>query len=123
MGEGQGEGERSLCLRFKTCTLDSQQNAFEVVHNVVVPEAKDAESLIIKPGIPHAILILLLGMLTAIELNDKAFFKTDEIYNIGSERLLPFEFQTGQTRGAQVFPEELLRIGRSFSQVSSKGGV
>jgi len=94
-GRVRERGSISLCPRLKTGTLDGQQNTFEVVHHVVVPEAKDVKSLIFKPSIPDSILILLLGMLTAIELNDKAFFKTDEINYIGTERLLTFELQTG----------------------------
>jgi hypothetical protein len=33
-------------------------------------------------------------MLSAIHLDDEAFFATDEVYRVGSDRLLPNDFES-----------------------------
>ena len=70
------------------CHLNNLLNAFDILENLVVPEAKYPEPLCFKPTGALCIVCGLFHMLPAIQLHDQFRFETNEIDNIFSDRCL-----------------------------------
>ena len=89
----------------------------DIGKNIAIPYMQYAETLFLEPEIAHLILFKVDRMLSTIKLDHELFFKADEIDDIHSNWLLPFEFQTQQSFRPEILPKELFRISRSFSQI------
>jgi hypothetical protein len=57
-------------------------------------------------------------MLTSVNLNHQPPLPINEIYNIWSNRFLPYEFQPKERSRAKVFPQQLFRSGRIPTKTS-----
>jgi hypothetical protein len=61
------------------------------------------------------IVFRLLAMLSTVGLDDAACFQADEIDDIRTDRLLPFELEALQTVRAQMEPEQPFAFGSILS--------
>jgi hypothetical protein len=84
---------------------------------IVIPEPQDNETLIPQPSIPLGIIIGLLSMLPAVQLDDQPFFQTDKIDNVLSQWLLATEFETLDLPKTKFSPEQPLGVGGVFPQL------
>jgi len=66
------------------------QNTRWILKYIVVPESQHREALAVKPGIPCCIANVI-GVLPAIQFDDKLLVKRHEIHNIFPYRFLPPE--------------------------------
>jgi hypothetical protein len=76
-----------------------RQDAVQVLKHIVVPEPHNDESITSKPTVPIVVSTFRDRMLTSVELDDDAFFETDEIDYKITDRLLPSEFYAAQLSG------------------------
>ena len=72
---------------------DHFQHAIHIVHNVVIPEAKDFIIMLSQPLIAHEIACTL-GMLTAIHFYNQSLLATNKVDDISTDRLLTNKFVT-----------------------------
>jgi hypothetical protein len=70
----------------------SIKNAFDIAQNVVVPESNDVISRFLQSLGSDGVFRTVLGMLSAVDLDDQFQIERDEINNVAGDRLLPFEF-------------------------------
>lgn len=79
-----------------------------------------AKSSRLQPGGAILIRLRVLHVLAAINFNDQAGIVADEVDNIGPHHRLATEFESQQTSGPQVIPEQFFRIGGVLAQVSGE---
>jgi hypothetical protein len=60
-----------------------------------------------------------LGMTSAVELNPESSLVTEEVENVGTDRMLPAELHTGETAPSKASPEQHLAIGLIVAEFSS----
>jgi hypothetical protein len=101
---------------------DRLQHAIDVAQDVVVPEPQNAIAVLCEPPIAHGI-ARVCCMLSAVDLDHQVLFATDEIDNVGPDRLLPDELVAAQAAGADAIPELLLRVGRLATQAARPLGL
>ena len=75
----------------------------------VVPESQDAKTLLLQPLSAHRIVVLGIGMLAAVELDDQLLLETDEIDDVTAKGLLTAELETREPLGPKLPPQ--LRLG------------
>ena len=97
---------------------DLLQYPVSVLHHIVIPKPQNNETLIAEPNITLSIIFCVLRVLSAVELNDHSFPQTRKIDNVASQWLLPTEFATVNLPVAKFLPQQLLGIGRVFSQLA-----
>jgi hypothetical protein len=86
--------------------VDEHQHALQIPINVVVPEAQYSEASPDKVTIPTRIptSMPIKVVLTAVDLNYKLVFETDEIYDVATARRLAAEVESLLSPGAQMNP-------------------
>jgi len=77
----------------------------------MIPESQHFEALCHQPSITINIVLLLLCMMSAIQLDYEFLFQTDEIHEEWSNRTLPAKLMTIHLAHSQMAPEKLLSIG------------
>lgn len=80
-------------------------HSFNVLHHVVVPESQNDETLSAQPSIALFIVLLLLSMLSAINLDNQSPLQTHEIDDLPAQRLLTAEFTTLDLPVAKPLPK------------------
>ncbi len=86
------------------------QHASAIFHHLIVPEPENAIAESAKSRGACGVLVLLQGVLTAINLDDKLLLRTGEIRDVTADRMLAAEFP-GQGAFPQGTPQDSLRIG------------
>jgi hypothetical protein len=90
--------------RRRRCREDYFPDAFDIAQHLVIPESQHTIAMFSEPSIAHGVASAL-GMLAAIDLDDKPFLATDEIKDIPSDRLLTDEFVSAQGPRPNVSPK------------------
>ena len=86
---------------------------------MLVPEADYAITLLGKISCSRGVLLLLLGMLTAVELNNQAPFDAAEIGEVRTDAVLSAEFETAEAPGSEVLPQLSFLGGRFRAEPSA----
>jgi hypothetical protein len=87
------------------------QHTLQLLHHIVIPETQHRITLTAQPRIPILVVVHLLGMLAAIELDYQPLLQTHKIHNVAAHWFLPPEFQTQEAMRPQVIPQSLLGFG------------
>jgi hypothetical protein len=85
---------------------------------IAVPEPQYAKATCSKKSVAALVVVGLLNMLAAVELNDHACFQAGKVTNVGTDRMLSAKFEPGLLPRAQVLPKQIFRICWRFSKVS-----
>lgn len=88
---------------------DHLKHSIRVVEHLIIPEPQNAKPLLLKPLV-SGLIRFAVSMLPAIDLNDEAPFKADEINDVSPNRHLTLEFEALKSVGAQPIPELPLGI-------------
>jgi len=83
--------------------MDRVRDSARLGQNLVVPEPQQLKALAAQETVTTDI-ILAVGMLRSVSLDNKAPAQANEIYNIGLDDLLPLELERGETAIAQHRP-------------------
>jgi len=83
---------------------DNLQHPLYIPQHLVVPKTQNRKSVTMQHSISLDIFFFLLCMLTTIDLNHNLLLKTDEIYNVITDRLLSSELMTIQLFCSQMIP-------------------
>ena len=76
------------------------QHGFGLRRPFVIPESQYAKTLLLQPCITLGIVILCIGMLPAVKLDDQLLIKAYEVSNVAANRLLATELEAGESFGA-----------------------
>ena len=70
--------------------IKSFEHSIQVAGNIRIPEADYPESLLLQPRLPFAIALgdCIIVVMSAIQFNDQAFCRTEEVYDIRPYRRL-----------------------------------
>jgi hypothetical protein len=101
---------------------DCLQYAVDFLHHIIVPKSHDAIAMIDEPFVAHLV-ALAVSVLTAIELDDQPFFATDEVDNVGPDRLLTDELVSVDGARTQTVPEAALHIGGVLPEQTGAFGL
>ena len=69
------------------------KNAIDICQHISVPKSHDAIAVVGKPPVANKI-ALAVGMLAAIDFDNKALFTTSEVGHIGPDRLLTYKLES-----------------------------
>jgi len=72
---------------------DDLKHSRDVRQDIIVPESHNTIVAVGEPLVSDGIMSTV-RMLSAIHLDDEALFATDEVYRVGSDRLLPNDFES-----------------------------
>jgi hypothetical protein len=99
---------------------DSFQDAVEVAIDLVVVESSDPIALIPQKrfALRVATALVVGGVSRAIDLDDKFLLAADEVTEIGTDRLLPNEFESAENTASKSPPEQTFSLGLVLAQVS-----
>jgi error-prone DNA polymerase len=112
---GGKRGENLLAFRQRAQRLtQNQQDSFHIPQHVVVPESEDAVAPRLEPGAANSTVI---GMLPAIDLDDQRSLRTEEIDDIGTDRLLPAQAESVDLLSPHLEPQSRLGIGEIGAQM------
>jgi hypothetical protein len=81
------------------------QNAVDIAEHIAVPNPDRPISKLAQHGIALAIGGAV-RMLAAIDLDNEMQIATDEVCDVGSDRLLPYELETAELPVAQMPPKQ-----------------
>jgi hypothetical protein len=100
------------------------QHSLGILQDIVVADPKHLKSLLLpQESLSLGIFLPAIIMTSPIDLDDEADFMAEEIHDVGTNRLLTAEFQSGQTSAAQAVPQHSLRDSRVSSQSPCVVGV
>lgn len=80
------------------------QYATKISHDIIVPVAKNAKPFGFQKCRALSVRLLLITMMTTIKLNDDETLRAAEIDNIGTDRMLPSEFQALELTRSKIPP-------------------
>jgi hypothetical protein len=103
----------------RCCREDCLPNAFDIFQYLVVPEAQDTKAMFDEPLIADGVASLL-GMLAAIDLDDKPFLSTDKVDSIRADRLLTHEFESAERPRTKLSPKPSFGERGVSSQLSGQ---
>ena len=115
---GFGWGLRPLCRVQRFEDLPGDRGG--IAQDVGVPEPKDTIALFPEPGVSRRIMrgLRAVGMMTAVELDDKTRFKTRKVRVIGTEPVLAPEFPSVIALQSQMTPQGALRRRCVLSEIA-----
>jgi hypothetical protein len=94
--------------RLQRC-CDHLQHAIHILHDVVVPKSQYTIVVILQP--PSALAtVLIVIVLPTIGLDDEALLATDEIDDVGADRLLADEFMAVELARSQPILQSQLGL-------------
>src|SRR3954451_8664624 len=85
---------------------DARQHALFILEDVLVPEAQHAKALRIQISIAFRV-IFILGMLSAVSLDDQPTLRAHEIGNVAIDRQLALEFVAGKSLRTENLPKPM----------------
>ena len=77
----------------------------------MIPESKNDKSLLAQPIIPLPIIVMLIGMLSAVDLDNNSLLQTDKVDDVDSDWLLPAKLETVELPHSDATPEQLFSFG------------
>jgi hypothetical protein len=121
---GEGGAERSSAtgegfLRLGELCENVLQYGRRLLQHVIVPAARDPKAFGYQGSISRSI-ALRVSVLTAIDLNDEALFKANEIENEAMKWDLPAKFEERESPIAKQSPHGRFRVGRFAAHLSCK---
>ena len=122
--DGEGGNDATLSVSVSKPTLpqrldDHRQHAVHVAQHVVVPEADYPVAAGFEPvGAQRTVL----GMLPAIDLDDQLRLRTEEVDDIGTDRLLATEPGSVDLLAAQMGPQSPFGIGGVGAEMPGERG-
>jgi hypothetical protein len=114
MQEGEQRMEQSPRGRGRGCNGSQTypfQHRIKLLHDFVIPEPQNLETLRTQPGIALMVMVGLHGVLSAVHLDDERGLVADEIDDVAPHGLLAFELQAHEAVRAQVIPKLLFGLG------------
>jgi hypothetical protein len=85
---------------------DRQQHGLGLIQDIIIADPKHLESLLAsQESASSGIFLGPLIMTSSIDLHYEADLVTKEIHDVGTDRLLPAKFQSGEARSTQAVPE------------------
>jgi error-prone DNA polymerase len=96
---------------------DDQQHPFGVAQHIIVPEANDTISMRFEPPCAD---VAVVGMLSTIGFDNETGFGTEEIGDIGADRVLSAETGSPGLPASQMIPQPLLGLGEVDAQMASE---
>jgi len=105
----RGSGDWPQALKTRS-PLDRLQHAVEIAIDVVVADARDSIALRAQETCAPLVAadFVVRRMRRTVRLDDECGLATDEIHEIGSDRLLPDEFEPVEAARAQAAPKQAL---------------
>ena len=93
--------------------------SFGLLKHFVVPEPQHTKSVCPKKRVSSRISQYLIGVLTAIDLNNKQRIKTGKVRYVRTDRNLPAKPAAADVPSAKVFPQALLCVRQLMPELSS----
>jgi hypothetical protein len=90
---------------------NSIQHGFHISDHIIIADSQHAESISMEVLSSCLISLGCAIMARSVQLNHQPRFMAKEIGHVCSERVLPTEFQSGQSARANLTPEHLFREG------------
>ncbi len=100
----------------------SDEDTFQVLQHIVVPEPQHAEVVRRQPAIAYGVSFRL-GMLSAIDLNNQSRSEAKKISYVRSNRNLSAKFEIGKSAVAQGKPQLAFGICHARTRFSSRSSV
>jgi hypothetical protein len=121
---GRGRIASAIRVRgsIRDCADNRFKNARQIMQNVIVPESQDAIVVVSEPFVANDVTPTI-GLLPALNFDNKAGVATDEVNGIWPNRLLPDKLVSIQSPGAKIVPQRLLRAHLTASQTSRPIGL
>jgi hypothetical protein len=89
---------------------DCLQNPIDILDHIIVPEAQNSIVMIAKPLVANGVASAF-GVLTTVNFNDQALLPANQVYDVGTNRLLANEFHSAERARADTVPDSLFRDG------------
>jgi len=103
---------------------DRKQHRLGFLQDVVIADSKHLKSLLpAKESLSLRVFLPPVVMTSAIDLDHEADLVAEEIDDVGTERLLAAEFQSGETPPTQAVPQHPLQDRRISAQAPCVFGV
>ena len=109
----------SFRLRLRQKPVDSLKHFVHIGEHLIVPKSKYAIAARAQKGRADFIFQQSVGMLAAVELNDKAPFDRTEVRKIRSNRMLTSELHPSCAATAQMPPQDSFGVGLLTTQSAS----
>jgi len=91
---------------FLSRSWNSKQHSLGFLQDIVIADPEHLKSLLLlEESFSLRILLPPLIMTSPIDLDDEADFVAEEIHDVGTDRLLAVEFQSGETPTTQAVPQ------------------
>ena len=100
-----------LRILFFQFVQDSGEYRFCLLQDFVVPKPQYGETMLLQVVAALCVVSGLFSVLSAVYFNHQLCFKTDEIKDVCTQRLLTAEFVPGQAFAAQMLPKTLFGKG------------
>ena len=86
--------DTAVDMRARDCLFDDGADILEVVLDVAIRQAQDAEALFSEVAVAAFVVVIgvIVSMRFAVEFEDEAMFVADEINDVRANGLLPLEF-------------------------------
>jgi len=96
--------------------INSFENRSQLIRDLGIPKADDSISFLLKPKLPFAVALggFVVIMMSTVEFNDQTLGRTEEVYDIGTNRRLASEVRAIYWELLQSAPESALvrcRVG------------
>ena len=95
--------------------MDCCHHVVRLVQHLDIREPQDVKALVEQEGIAPPVVINLLAVLAAIDLDDEPGRDTGEVTDVWTDAVLTPELEAGQLPVAQSIPEPMLGRGRPAS--------
>jgi hypothetical protein len=120
-----GRGRIALAIRVRgrlsKGSGDRFKDARHVAQHVVVPKSQDAIVAVDKPFVANRV-ARVIRVLTTINFNDETEFTANQVDRIGTDRLLPNEFETLEPSRPKAIPQRCFGICGCLTQTSGSSG-
>ncbi len=87
------------------------QHSIGLLQRYIIPESDYPKTLRLKKSCSFGIACGLFCMLSAIQLHNQLLFETDEINDVGWNRVLPPKLESAEVSVFQLQPQPQLRVG------------
>jgi hypothetical protein len=99
-------------LRIRQCCGDRSQYIIYLAVYLLIPEADHTIIPLGKISCSRGVLLMLVGMVAAVELDYQTLFDAAQICEVGANAVLSAEFESAETLGSEVLPQLLFRLSR-----------
>jgi hypothetical protein len=110
--------ESSIHLNSLQGLIDRFEYDFGPNQYVIVPEAQYPKTARSEKCVPTHVVVGLLGVLTSVQLDDDGSLEASEVADIGLDRMLSAEFESGQLTSTLTLPEDTLSTSRIFAKAA-----